>query len=70
MKPVLLDEPINAAADAKDNRRAVVVVVVAAVVVAIASAALMATQTQSPAHSTPTPGHTIQLVLPNANSGE
>jgi uncharacterized membrane protein len=70
MKPELLDEPVNAAADAKDNRRAVVVAVVAAVVVAIASGALMATQNLSPAQSTPAPSHTRGLLLPGTNSGK
>ncbi len=70
MNPEPLDEPVLAAADAKDNRRAITVAIVAAVVVAVASGALMASQNQSPAKSTPTPTHTLQLVLPSAAPGE
>jgi hypothetical protein len=57
MIPEDLDDGQTAAADRRDNRRAVVVAIIAAIVVGIASAVLMASEVQSQGHAVPTPTH-------------
>jgi flagellar biosynthesis/type III secretory pathway M-ring protein FliF/YscJ len=70
MKPDSFDDPASIAAEARDNRRAILVAAIALAVIVLASIVLFATRATTDGQSTPAPASTLQHQVQGQTSHE
>jgi hypothetical protein len=70
MKPDSFDDPASIAAEARDNRRAILVAAIALAVIVLASIALLTTRAATDGQSTPRPSSTLEHQVQGQTSHE